>query len=1008
MPERIEKLQPNRTIALRGFDSLGAAAAVHSASANGFKVSGVFRDPADFAVLILHDADNFYEHPSIRYLPDTDFDGLTLSFDVKYSGLMPLDSPKFPTIDWPYLDVIPVAGDPVRVRLSDPSRFTQVGGTATKAQTAITIEDNGLKEFDRVTLWYLNIAYDYLVPKVECAYAFTAAGAGTTHTITVNGTPFSITEGAGETNTDVATRLADAVSASPDVTATRGDGSLDLGPTNQINLRAKKQDGAAFDITSTAATTVFTLHGIGAVTIASNLAWQINQTNWTAAGAIMPLEATFDNNVITVKSQLNGIDGNTITLYATSKNNRLQTTGTDFALAGGTSDAIFRCTLDFAALGIPQIRMMWFTYAPPIAKTDFTATEWEAEYTNWTLTGPEAKRALEVAGPDSVRIDHRDSWCAYEGANWAEELGFFNGGYARRSNTPGHKVTIQYSCSTTHDLWLGTSLYPDRAKISVRLDGGAPTELDLRLANEPAVNTRRRLRQNVPAGEHTVVLEQITPGFFYFDFLEAVVATDVPDNLPPRTDFSPALDYSTDHTYKMPPSRLMWSFDKLGFGGPMNEYIGVFWWNQRKRVDAVIPSATIVYNQPFAPGDGIFLKIGDQTIGKSFFPNEDGATVAKHFAYLLNATFVGVYAEATGDSLKVTVRSPTPAYSFTVTSWFERANTSTNIPHTGSLQGGQPGRWEIDETAAEPLNRGARDWHADLYAQCALRNREITTACSMELVFPPDHFIARFPGGEPVVTSVGFGNLSSAHCSFIQPMLDYQKKVYAQLAGLQATAGLTPNLQMGEFVWWFFSNQDGMAFYDDETKAEAQAALGRPLHVFRGPNDNPHVNGSADANFIRNQLRDYCGALRAHVNALYPATQWELLFPYDVNHPVPVGAFNLGGALNRYVNFAAEWESKPTSPFDRIKMEALDFGAWTRSLDLARTAIVFPLELGWPRDSVRYLVPVFRPGSAWEREYEIARGVGVPIVNFWAYDHFCLYNLRVTPAPRAARVAASD
>ncbi|HEU0142973.1 MAG TPA: hypothetical protein VFQ79_24850, partial [Bryobacteraceae bacterium] len=100
MPERIYKLQPDRTLALRGFDDLGAAAALHSATSNSFKVSGIFRDAADFAVLILYDADNFYEHPRIKYLPDFEFDGLTLEFDVRYTGLTPPDSTKYPTLDW--------------------------------------------------------------------------------------------------------------------------------------------------------------------------------------------------------------------------------------------------------------------------------------------------------------------------------------------------------------------------------------------------------------------------------------------------------------------------------------------------------------------------------------------------------------------------------------------------------------------------------------------------------------------------------------------------------------------------------------------------------------------------------------------------------------------------------------------------------------------------------------------------------------------------------------------
>ena len=137
MSERIYKLQPNRTMALRGFDDLGAAAALHSATSNAFKVSGVFRDPADFAVLILYDADNFYEHPRLKYLPDFRFDGLTLSFDIRYTGLMPLDSPKFATIDWPYLDYILADGTTGREPLF--AHATQNGGSYEKATASFTI-----------------------------------------------------------------------------------------------------------------------------------------------------------------------------------------------------------------------------------------------------------------------------------------------------------------------------------------------------------------------------------------------------------------------------------------------------------------------------------------------------------------------------------------------------------------------------------------------------------------------------------------------------------------------------------------------------------------------------------------------------------------------------------------------------------------------------------------------------------------------------------------------------
>ena len=153
MSERINKLQPDRTLQLRGFDTFAAAASIPNASPAGFTVSGTFRDPADFAVAVLYDADNYFEHPSIKYLPDFSLAGLTLSFDLNYTdGLQPIDSPKFNWIDWATLDCIREDGTTAQVALWDNAALVGTSFPAATATCSLLTGSAGIQPYDRVTL----------------------------------------------------------------------------------------------------------------------------------------------------------------------------------------------------------------------------------------------------------------------------------------------------------------------------------------------------------------------------------------------------------------------------------------------------------------------------------------------------------------------------------------------------------------------------------------------------------------------------------------------------------------------------------------------------------------------------------------------------------------------------------------------------------------------------------------------------------------------------------------
>jgi hypothetical protein len=1064
LPERIYKLQPDRTVHLRGFDTFAAAACIHSASPTGFKVSGTFRDPADFAVAVLYDADNFFEHPLLKYLPDFDFSGLTLTFDLCYSaGLQPIDSPKYNWIDWATLDCIRADGTPAKVLLWDHATLADTDFPAATATCNVLTSGSGVRAFDRITLWYQNLAFDYVVPEGEPTYTFLfyALGTGTSHSITVNGRTYSHTETdpVGENSAAQASALLAAMAGDPDVLASPGSSpnavTLTVRPERAgIALPVSASDGngflimrlttpelvaaaladeinAATDWSAANTTHALLAQNTGAqiqitaarygtvnvegysVTLASGHVFAglspgsdflLAGTRMTVASVDSPRHLTLTTSAATSSgtryvAPRGGHDGNLIALYATSKTATLSLDQTEIALTGGRSDVTWRCSVDFTSAGLEDLRQCWLTFAPALVSGPYQATEWEAVFTNWALTGPEATKALSVAGAGSVRLEERDQSCVFTPAtSWNVEAGFYSKYFARATSDPDATASITYNCQFTHDLYIGTSLYSDRAVAGICVDNDTETSLDCRLATASAVVTRRRIRQNLPPGRHTVAIRLQQPGAFYFDFLEAAVLSDIPAALASRPDISPALDFDTDHTYKLSPSRLLWNMDQLGYAGPMNEYLGVFWWNERVLAGGSLSTAEIRFDGTFVEGDTVSLTLNGEPLGKTVFPADTNATIANHFAAWINGAFVGARASASGGVLTVTGRSPAPAYNLTLSvSAVSAAGTAlvTLAPVPGEY-----GAWIVDDAATPPLNRAARDWHADFYSQCAARGREVVTACSLELVNPPEACVARFPDPErtAVSTATGFGSLESNHCAVgSSRLLAYQKVVYREIAGLQSAAGLAPNLQYGEFLWWYFAGPGGMACYDDETLAAAASALGRPLHVFSGPNDDPSVNGGADALFLRNRLRDHLAALVADIRTSYPAATCELLWPYDVNYPVPVPETQpyLGGRFNRFVNLPVEWQVKSTSGFDRIKVEALAFSTGMRSLDLARQAVELFPNFGWPLDSLRYLVPVFGSATPWHRELALALGAGIRVNNLWAFDHICLYNLDV-------------
>jgi hypothetical protein len=188
-----------------------------------------------------------------------------------------------------------------------------------------------------------------------------------------------------------------------------------------------------------------------------------------------------------------------------------------------------------------------------------------------------------------------------------------------------------------------------------------------------------------------------------------------------------------------------------------------------------------------------------------------------------------------------------------------------------------------------------------------------------------------------------------------------------------------------------------MAYYDAYTAQAAQTALGRSLAAFYTQDDDPTINGSADANFLASLIKSHIDSIRTTVLAAYSGAKFELLWPYDVNfatcYYTPDVTYPQGGRLNRAVNLPSQYLAQPGSGLDRLKMEALSWGSTYRNFTNAQATVAFPFTAGsWPVAATAYLVPWFNGGCPWVTEYLQAARQHIPLICFWAIDHFCLFS----------------
>lgn len=495
-----------------------------------------------------------------------------------------------------------------------------------------------------------------------------------------------------------------------------------------------------------------------------NRAIRVNNVDFEIASVDSATQLT----LTTVTGTANGVS-----YAATIDHNADVTTAEDaLQLVDGSSNVVWRVALDFSntlvkttgdstAKPVDDLFEAWLTIAPPLVDAvDFVDTEFDLVLSNMSVSDPNNRRPLKVAGPGSIRISSRQRDLNYEGSGWVEKSGFYDQSFARETAGWGDRVTIKYRCQFTHDLYVGTEINATGSSVTVTLDSDTPTSLNTRLIIEPPIVAIRKVRTGVAAGVHELILTCDGNGQFTFDHIEAAVPTDVPGPAQIVGDVSMATDWDTDAPYKLPPERLLLQLDKSGLHGDLNHFVGNFFhYNRRKRAGTGLRNeATVTFGGVWTAGAAVILNLGGILVGKSVFAGDSSESIAAHMEAFINTTFVGVFAERSGAS--VTIKNRANLYGFALS---VNANTSLagTVGISGSLAKGSEGIWEIDDTSTPLLNRAASKWHSDFFSHLSGRGRTTTVAYNLEAYNPPEtasaHWAARYFNGRQVLTDVGFG-----------------------------------------------------------------------------------------------------------------------------------------------------------------------------------------------------------------------------------------------------------
>ena len=827
MSEQITKLAPNRDLQAY-FLTPSAIAAMSSASTTGYVLSGKWRQQFDWAV-VEWNRDNVFEHPSLRYLPDGDLSGLTLTYQEERVGCIPFESSFYPIVDWHRVRLWVPNSDGAEtiyyVTLAD--KAVPVAGSVQAASATMTlIASPGT---NRVGLalseehYYFQGTGSETLSDVAAAIAsainngstrFTATSSGPSVTVYGNGpnAELAITGSNGNLMSMYGfSENAVAVWQEPNavfsggafptvyqVTLNFGNlmGTTDADPTLQLipttNVRKMRWTWAANLQNNSFSQTEF----------------QVTVSNWSVTGANQ-LYSVAGPGSRRIEDSDSGV------VYTGSW--QLQTgnySGSKIHFTGNPGD---NCSITYSETSSHHLYLglRRTSGAPPI--------------TILFDNGPAIQTVLTLAGED-VLIRY--------------PLGTFAAG--------SHTVTITHSGNNTQVLYFD---FVEIAYPSNNLPDFGPNP-ELALATDWDTYHSQSL-----SAERTAWLIN-------------------------KLGFTGRVNHYVGALWFYEIVRTGTQYASLTVEMQLQGTLA----NNARITFILAADQTSLANGPYTEiSHLVLLDDTNSTIAQAFAGLINAGTNlvwanASGNQLTLTARSMGTSGNNVGFQLFSANTGFTSTQSSTALSGGVDG-TPYDLDPTTTLNStliAAADFWQTDLTLPQ-LNRAARDWHAAYFAAIRGYSMDVVASFSTELLNADPSLAAglaqRYYDGTPVVL-----NTPSIQTNFSPKSLAYWQQVYLNIAALQSAAGLVPYLQSGEVQWWYFpSTGISMPFYDAYTQQQFSAAYGVPMQEITSNTSDPSSYPNEVA-FLPTLIGAYTAAIRSALQTAYPGCRFEVLYPTDVNN----------------------------------------------------------------------------------------------------------------------------